>query len=195
MRFITKNKVFKYLLNILALIYLITEEVYQFIYNKLIHKLEILEVFEKLKIKLKTMNSYKVLFLMLSVLALAEAIGLYSFYLLGIGQFSLFLIFYIVKFLPFFVVSFIFSETKDELLKIRWFNFVYSLIMKGINYLKETDLFLYIKKLKNNFKEEILILKDRIKKVFNNKRSVIKEQMKFLIKKYILHFYNLYNLT
>ena len=154
MRFITKNKVFKYLLNILALIYLITEEVYQFIYNKLIHKLEILEVFEKLKIKLKTMNSYKVLFLMLSVLALAEAIGLYSFYLLGIGQFSLFLIFYIVKFLPFFVVSFIFSETKDELLKIRWFNFVYSLIMKGINYLKETDLFLYIKKLKNNFKEE-----------------------------------------
>lgn len=184
MKFITKSKVFKYLLNILALIYLITEEIYQVIYNNLIKKLEYLETLNKVKIKLKNMNSYKVLFIMLSALALAEGIGLYSFYLLGIGQFYLFLILYIIKFFPFFIVSFIFSETKDELLKIQWFNFIYSLIMKLINYLKETELFIYIKKLKNNFKEEIVILKNKIKEKFFSKKNVIKEQIKFLIKKY-----------
>lgn len=169
---ISKNKLTKFILNIIALIYVIFDEIFVYLSNKLNNLIDKYEVFKYLNQKLKTTNKYLILCLLLVVLAISEVIGIISFILLSKGLVYLFVMFYIIKFLPFFIVSYIFKQTKENLLTINWFNYSYNKVVYITDYLKSMEIVIQIKELKNKIKEKIQI-----------KKSVLKEKIKFLIKK------------
>lgn len=161
---IKNNMLVKIMLNILALIYVIFEDVFVGLSNLLNRFIERYKIFNKINLKLKELNQYVLLFLIVSILGLSEVIGLISFVQLSEGNLYLFLVLYIIKFIPFFIVSYIFKQTKEILLAIGWFNYCYLKVCFLTDYLKNMEIVLKIKKLKDEYK---VFVKDKLKEIYN----------------------------
>lgn len=163
----------KILLNIIAIIYVIFDEVFVYLTNKLNDLIIKYNLFENLNQKLRSLHRYNILILLILVLGVSELIGILSFVFLAKGSLVIFITLYIIKFFPFFVVSYIFKHTKDILLEIDFFKYCYEKICLFTDYLKTMEIIIKIKEIKNNFKEKLSI-----------KKNVLKEKLKYLIKKH-----------
>lgn len=143
-----KNQIFKILFNIFAIIYFIFDEIFVFISDKLNILFSQFELFNDFSYILKNSNKNIILVLFLFLLVVSELIGILSFTFLVNGEFYFFLVFYIIKIFPFFLVSFIFKQTKEIILQIKLFNFLFSNVMKSVDLLKNTEIITYVKKYK-----------------------------------------------
>ena len=160
-----KRKVLKLFINITAIIYLIFDEMFVFVYNKISNFLAKFPSMEVIKtywrIKISEMNKYLVLGFLLSHLLASELLGILSFMLLAKGMIASFVLLYIVKFLPFFLMSFVFDCVKEELLTIRWFNYCYTKVVQFTDYLKETEIVIKVKQYRDNIKNIVNKLKSK----------------------------------
>lgn len=162
-----KIKLFRFFINITAIIYLVFDETFVFVYNKIANFLAKFPSIEMIKeywrIKISEMNKYIVLVILLGHLAVSELLGILSFMLLAKGLFIPFVAFYIFKFFPFFLMNFIFTCAKDELLTIAWFNYCYIKIIQFTDYLKETEIIIKVKEYKDSILKTVSKIKDLIK--------------------------------
>ena len=162
-----KKKLFRLFINITAIIYLIFDEMFVFVYNKISNFLAKFPSMEVIKtywrIKISEMNKYLVLGFLLSHLLASELLGILSFMLLAKGMIASFVVLYIVKFLPFFLMSFVFNCARKELLTIRWFNYCYTKVVQFTDYLKETEIVIRVKLYRDNIKNIVNKIKDLIK--------------------------------
>ena len=78
-------------------------------------------------------------------------------------MFISFLIVYIIKFLPFFLMSFVFNCAKEELLTIRWFFYCYTKVGQFTDYLKGTEIVITVKEYKDDILKNISKIKELIK--------------------------------
>lgn len=160
---IIKIKLFRFFINITAIIYLIFDETFVFVYNSIarfLSKFPSIEMIrEYWRIKISEMNKYLVLGFLLSHLLASELLGIFSFMLLAKGLFIPFVVLYIFKFVPFFLMSFVFNCAKEELLTIEWFNYCYTKVVQFTDYLKGTEIVIKIKEYKDDILKSILKIK------------------------------------
>lgn len=173
MKTLMNNKIFKFFLNIVAIIYVVFDEVFITLSSKINFLIEKYKLFESLNTKLRSMHRYNILIILLLVLGVSELIGLLSFVFLAQGNIFLFITLYIIKFFPFFVVSYIFKQTKDILLEIDFFKYCYEKICLFTDYLKHMTIIIKIKQLKEELKVSL-----------KNKKSILKEKFLFLVHKH-----------
>lgn len=154
-----KNKLFRLyrlFINITALVYFIFDEVFLFLSSKLNALIRTIPRLEDILVPvnswLKNQHKYVLLSLFVVLLAISELIGVFAFWNLSVGSISLFIVLYLVKFLPFFVCSYIFKETKETLLQISWFDFCYNKFSIFVEYLKSTEIAIKLKELKIEIK-------------------------------------------
>lgn len=164
---IIKIKLFRFFINITAIIYLIFDETFIFVYNgvaNFLAKFSSLDVIKEYwRIKISEMNKYIVLTILLGHLVVSELLGILSFMLLAKGLLIPFIAFYIFKFFPFFLMNFIFNCAKDELLTIGWFNYCYVKVIQFTDYLKETEIVIKVKEYKDSILKTVSKIKDLIK--------------------------------
>ena len=162
-----KFKIFRLFINITAIIYLIFDETFVFVYNRVAYLLSKFPSLEMIKeywrIKISEMNKYVVLVFLLSHLLVSELLSVLSFMLLAKGLIIPFVTLYIFKFFPFFLMKFVFNCAKDELLTIGWFNYCYTKTIQFIDYLKGTEIVVKLKEYRDNIKNTVSKIKDLIK--------------------------------
>ena len=162
-----KKKLFRLFINITAIIYLIFDETFVFVYSKISNFLSKFPSIEMIKeywrIKISKMNKYLVLGFLLGHLVVSELLGILSFMLLAKGLIIPFIVIYVIKFLPFFMMIFIFNSAKEELLTISWFNYCYTKVVQFTDYLKETEIVIKVKQYRDNIKNIVNKIKDLIK--------------------------------
>ena len=163
-------KILKYLnwlprviINVIAVGYIVFDEIFVFISDKISNILNKYKIFLKLNVYIRALNKYILLLILVSLFGLSELIGIYSFMFLAAGNLHLFIVLYIVKFLPFFVVSYIFKCAKDILLEIKYFNNCYFKIVSLTDYLKNTAVILKAKEIKETIKYKFKDLLSQIK--------------------------------
>jgi hypothetical protein len=155
-----KHKLISLVQLLLVLIYIVFEElIWEGIAHPIytfIHSLKILQKIEK---KLHAVNAYVILVIFVMMLAFVEALGIYAGVLFVSGQMLLGLSIYLSK-IPIAAFTFwMFRVTEDKLMQFGWFKWIYDLIMKVIEWLKSSDVYLsMIKKLKS-LKEKFRIFK------------------------------------
>ena len=162
-----KIKIFRFFINLTAIIYIVFDETFVFVYNSVANFLEKFPSIEMIKeywsCKISEMNKYIVLVILLGHLIVSELLGILSFMFLAKGLIIPFIAFYIFKFFPFFLMKFIFNSAKDELLTIGWFNYCYIKIIQFIDYLKESEIVIKVKDYRDVIIQNVQKIKDLIK--------------------------------
>ena len=160
-----KIKIFRFFINIIAILYLVFDEAFVYVSNKLEKILDIVPSIENIREywvdRISNMNKYVILVLLLGFLVVSELLGIFSFTMLSKGLMIPFISLYIFKFIPFFVMNFIFKYSKDELLTIKWFSFCYFKIINFTDYLKNTEIVQKAKELKDFLKTKITVWRKR----------------------------------
>lgn len=176
-----KNKIILLLQLILVMIYIIFEEliwegiakpVYQFVHG--------LKILQKVETRLQHVNPSIVLGLFVILLIIVETAGIYAGMLFVSGQVFLGLILYISK-IPIAAFTFwLFRVTEDKLMQFAWFKWLYDWIMKAIDWLKSSEIYIktigQLKKLKRSIKALSL----KIKQKYFSVKSPFMEKIKYL---------------
>lgn len=153
------HKLYRVFLNIVAVIYLVFDEAFIYINAKLTKVLDLVPKIEDIRAywtdRLSNMNKYVVLAILLIHLVVSELLGFLSFMFLTKGLVTVFVFFYALKLLPFFIMSFIFKHTKDELLTIVWFNYCYTKFCQFTDYLKRTEIVIKSKEILVSLREKL----------------------------------------
>lgn len=154
-----KFKLFRIILNIIAIIYFIFDEIFLYLSNKLTLVLSKIPKISEIKIKIDEfllyLDKYVIFGLFICFLGISELLGIFSFIILAKGFIIPFIILYIVKFIPFFVMNYIFKVTKHKLLDIIWFKYCYLKVCQFTDYLKSTEIFIKVSELKVKIKNII----------------------------------------
>lgn len=157
-----KFKVFRVFINIIAILYLVFDEVFIYLNEKLTKILDSIPSIDNIReywsYTFKNMNKYMVLSLLLIFLGISELLGFLSFMILAKGLFITFILLYIFKFLPFFIMSFIFKHAKEQLLSISWFNYCYIKFCDISNYLKTTEIVIKIKEISKKIRDGLKLI-------------------------------------
>lgn len=154
-----KNKLFRLFINLTSLFYLIFDEVFSWFYDKLsliISKIPNIAEITGYNIKLlRSQNRYVILAFLINLIVLSEYIGFISLMMFGTGHILYGITLYIIKFVPFFLMSFIFRNSKDILLEISWFAWCYYKFESMRDYLKCTAVYIKIIEFKQSIKNLI----------------------------------------
>jgi len=173
------GKILKDLIAFLLIsIFIILEEVVwdKFVYpvKKLIQKL----ISEKFVIWLKERTKYQALVLFLIPFIVAETMGFSVPFIMGMGFVLLGIIIYIVKIFIASISFWVFNHTKEKLLTISWFNYLYSLTIAFFNYIKNTKTYKRFKALIADLKEQFKIDKKGFLSYLKSKYKNYKEEIK-----------------
>ncbi len=136
-----KNKIIAIIQLILVFIYIIFEEIiWDGIAKPIYEVLHSLRILQKLELKLQSANPSLILFIFVVLLVIVEAFGIYAGMLFVSGQMALGVALYISK-IPIAGFTFwLFRVTEDKLMQFGWFKWIYDWIMRGIDWLKASDI-------------------------------------------------------
>jgi hypothetical protein len=161
-------------LYILIFIFILFEDlIWKTLAKPIADYIQSLKIFTILEWIISKLNIYLVLVLFLALLVASEALGAIAVAFIGKGMVFAGLGLYIAK-IP--IVSFtfwLFKISKEDLLKINWFNKAYAFLMKVINWIKNTDPYTNTMDIVHNFKE-------KIKLMFSSKKRGFIDRMKRL---------------
>ena len=150
-----------------------------------------LKILESTKEKIMIQSAYMTLLIFLIPLAIAEAMGIYSGILFVSGSIIGGAFLYALK-IPIAGLTFwIFSFTKEKLLTIDWFETLYELLMRFLNFIKETDIYKSVKlkivdikaRIKHSmpgqggFSEEINHVYSGLKHIFKGAKAIDKDDI------------------
>ena len=134
-----------------------------------ISNLEIAKI-TKAKIEIQSINMTLLIFLL--PLGVAEVMGIYSGMLIVSGSVIFGVFMYILK-IPVAAITFwIFSFTKEKLLTIDWFKTIYDLLIRFLNFIKNTGVY-------KRVKTKIASIKEHVKRL-NPKSGEFSEEMNYI---------------
>lgn len=153
------NKLSTFAVNIVAIIYVIFDEIFVYCSNTftlfLQHIPKLDRLFDIINSILSVTNKYVLLCYFMVLLAISELMGIAAFMELANNNIPVFIALYTIKFIPFFIMNYIFKETKDRLLTIVWFNYCYLKIVMCTTYLKNVEVIIKVKAMFVNIKIKI----------------------------------------
>jgi len=141
-----------------------------------------LKILDGLQVKISKQTPYTTLAIFLIPLGIAEIMGIYSGMLFISGSVIAGAFLYALK-IPIAGITFwIFSFTKEKLLTIDWFETLFSLLMRFIDFIKDTEIYKSVKIKIANYKlylKSLLSgdgsLKEHINKVYEKIKDTFKE--------------------
>lgn len=163
---IKKYTIFLYriIINVLASLYVLFDEVFSYFYEKLsliISKIPNITEITDYNIKLlRAQHRYLILLYLIILIILSEYVGLISLMMFGTGHILYGVTLYVIKFAPFFLMSFVFRNTKDIILEIKWFNYCYLKFVSVVDYFKQTFIYIELIKIKETVKNRIKLFFD-----------------------------------
>lgn len=132
-----------FFISILAFVYLVLEYIFwNNILKPIYLKLKSLRLYQKTMEWIKHQHKYIVLFIFILFFVASEILGIIALALLAEGMIFLFILLYVVKFIPVAVAFTILDNSKEQLLTIKWFSYVYRFTMKIITIIQTNKLFL-----------------------------------------------------
>jgi len=131
-----------------------------------------LEIAKTTKAKIETQSINMTLLIFLLPLGVAELMGIYSGMLIVSGSIIFGVFIYLLK-VPVAAITFwIFSFTKEKLLKIDWFKTIYDLLMRFLNFIKNTGVY-------KRVKTKIASIKKHVKRL-NPKSGEFSEEINYI---------------
>ena len=155
-----KHKLISLFQLILVMIYIVFEElIWEGIAHPIYTFVHSLKILQKVEEKLHEVNRYVILVLFVVMLAVVEALGLYAGYLFVSGQVAVGLSIYLTK-IPIAAFTFwMFRITEDKLMKFGWFKWIYDYVMRFIDWLKSSDIYVATMAKLKNVKAKIKIFR------------------------------------
>lgn len=128
---------------ILVMIYIIFEElIWEGIAKPIYAFVHSLKMLQRVEAKLQHVNPSLILVIFVVLLVIVEAFGIYAGMLFVSGQVFLGLTLYISK-IPIAAFTFwLFRVTEEKLMQFGWFKWVYDWIMKAIDWLKSSAMYI-----------------------------------------------------
>ena len=176
-----KNRLISLFQLLLVFIYVIFEEliwegvakpVYLFVHG--------LKILQKVETKLHSVNASVILVIFVVLLIIVEAFGIYAGVLFVSGQAALGLSLYIAK-IPIAAFTFwIFRVTEDKLMEFAWFKWLYELIMRGITWLKSSEMYIATMKRLERVKISVKKTVKAFKEKYFSKESTFITKLKHL---------------
>ncbi len=184
-----KHKLITLLQFILVIIYIVFEEIiWEGISKPIYEFLHSLKILRRVETMLHMVNAYVILMIFVVLLAFVEFLGIYAGILFVQGKVWHGLTLYITK-IPIAAFTFwVFRITEDKLMQFGWFNWLYSLMIAAVEWVKSKAVYIsMIKKIKIVKKEIKDIMKIFKERYFSKERAfsikikklykVIKESM------------------
>lgn len=161
-----KHKLILLLQLILVIIYIIFEElIWEGIARPIYAFIHSLKVLQKVESILHDLNAYVILVIFVVLLGMVEVLGIYAGILFVSGKMWHGMILYLGK-IPIAAFTFwIFRITEDKLMQFRWFKWMYDQLMKTIDWLKSSEMYIkmmaHLKQIKKSIKEGIKAFKEK----------------------------------
>jgi hypothetical protein len=147
-------------ISLLAFIYLFIEYLFWDTILKPIYiKAKKLQLYRTALAWIQIQNKYLVLAIFVLFFGISEILALWALTILAQGFVELFLVIYIIKFIPVVVAFTILENSKERLLTIKWFAFVYNFTMKILHIIRTNAIFIqskiYLEWIKNRIQSTI----------------------------------------
>jgi len=167
----------------LVLIYFIFEEI---VWNQLaLPFINYIKQFNIYKMSLNFIceqNKYIILFLFCTMFGFSEYLGFFAFLFLAKTYVLMFCLFYGLKTIFAIYSLAILNNSKEKLFSFVWFKFTYELVMKIIDYIKNSEYYIYIQEnlkiLKIKLKVYVIEYKTKLSEFY----TIIKTYFKNIIK-------------
>lgn len=132
---------------------------------------------------IQAQNKYLILTIFILFFGISEILGIWALALLSQGFVSLFVVIYIIKFIPVAVAFTILENSKERLLTIGWFATLYHFAMKVLHIIRTNSLFVQSKLFLEGIKTRI----ESIATLFNRKKrtkiTFLRRILLYIIKK------------
>ncbi len=181
-----KSKLLNVALSLIVFTYIVFEElIWESIAKPIYNYLHSLEILRKLEHKIHSLKPWMLLSLFLVIFIKVELLGILAGIALLKGNILTATALYIAK-VPVAAFAFwLFRVGKDKLLGIKWFKKSYDFTMKKIDALKETSVYIGIKKKTSKIKRKLKELKriylpkgefkKRVKKIYIRLKKIFKK--------------------
>lgn len=145
-----------YFISLLSFIYLILEYLFWDTFLvPLYTKFKSLQLYQLFLNWISTQHKYLILTIFILFFAISEIMGVVALALLAQGMISLFVILYIVKFVPVAIAFTVLKNSKEPLLTINWFAYLYNGVLKIVHLIKSNQFFIKGKLFIENIKTKI----------------------------------------
>ena len=136
-----KNRLTSLFQLLIVIIYIIFEElIWEGVAKPIYETIHALKILQRIEAKLQNVSASVILVIFIVLLAIVEAFGIYAGVLFVSGQVMLGLVLYISK-IPVAAFTFwLFRVTEDKLMQFGWFKWMYDWIMKGIDWIKSSEI-------------------------------------------------------
>lgn len=180
---IIKNKLISLLQLILVIVYIIFEElIWEGIAKPIYDAIHSLKILQKIESKLQHANASVILVIFVVLLFIVEAFGIYAGMLFVSGQVVLGLVLYISK-IPIAAFTFwLFRVTEEKLMQFGWFKWLYTQIMRAIDWLKSRQMYKKTMERLKKLKANLVEWKKLIKAKYLSDKSPFMEKIKYLYK-------------
>lgn len=173
-----------FFISLLAFVYLLLEYLFWDTILKPIYlQFKKLQLYQAILEWIQAQNKYLILTIFVLFFGISEIMGIWALAILSQGFVGLFVVIYIIKFIPVAVAFTILKNSKERLLTIQWFAVVYNFTMKILHIVRTNSLFLQSKA----FLEGIKIRVQSIARLFNRKKrtkiTFFRRLLLYIIKK------------
>lgn len=173
-----------FFISLLAFVYLLLEYLFWDTILKPIYlQFKKLQLYQAILEWIQAQNKYLILTIFVLFFGISEIMGIWALAILSQGSVGLFIVIYIIKFIPVAVAFTILKNSKERLLTIQWFAVVYHFTMKILHIVRTNSLFLQSKA----FLEGTKIRVQSIARLFNRKKrtkiTFFRRLLLFIIKK------------
>lgn len=147
------KRILTFPLYLLIFIYIIFEElIWERIAKPITKYIHSFKIFQSIEVLILKLHVYIILVLFLVLLAIAEVLGIMAFALIGKGLVASGVILYISK-IPLVSLTFwLFKISKDNLLTIKWFNSIYTMIIKILDMINGSKYYVNTMEIVHNIK-------------------------------------------
>jgi hypothetical protein len=173
-----------FFISLLAFIYLLLEYLFWDTILKPIYlQFKKLQLYRAILEWIQAQNKYLILTIFVLFFGISEIMGIWALAILSQGSVGLFVVIYIIKFIPVAVAFTVLENSKERLLTISWFGIVYHFTMKILHRIRTNSLFLRSKTFLEGIKTRIQL----ISRLFNRKKrtkiSLFKRILVYTIRK------------
>jgi hypothetical protein len=175
-----------YFLSFLVLIFIVSEElVWERFAQPIFRYIHSLKLLQKLEVYLQAVNGVVILFVFIVLFAITELQGIYAGVLFFKGKILLWALIYAGK-IPIAAFTFwLFRVTKPKLMAFGWFKTSFDFLMRGIEWVKNTDTYKAIKTksveikkyFKKNYMREGDSIKDKAQRIYRYLKVRVKQSL------------------
>ncbi len=172
------KKIAHFFLTIIVLVYILFEEiVWERLAEPIVTMIRSLKILQRLTLTLRRIDSRIILVIFVAIFGVVELLGVYAGLLFVQGSILSAVLLYALK-IPIAAFTFwLFDQSKDRLLKFKWFAKVYHAILHLIDRIKTSEIY-------REIKAKSLHIKNYLKAHLSQRRSAWIAKIKHLYQKF-----------